>query len=134
MKQPPFLLIMLGTLFVFGVITISLYYSFGVLWFSMYGSSILLLGLLISVLLISKLFRKDTQKSDTAFWVISIFLCVVLLLHIGFWIFFFRYGSTNPELGLFREMIRPSLESYGPSVSIVFLITWIYTAIRSFRR
>lgn len=103
---------------------------FGAHWFSFYGYSFVLLLGVLSVVWLSRKVSKD-KKASRLFYISSFILSIICLVHVGYWFLFFRLGPTNPELGLLREMLRPTLAVYGTYILTSLILLWVLLAARA---
>lgn len=103
-------------------------------WFNIYGYSLLLLAVLLSAHWIFRRELSTIKKMRTWIYIISIILGLISILQIAYWFLFFRLGQTNPQLGLLREMLRPSFERYGFNLFSALLILWFFLLVRLLTR
>ena len=123
----------LKVVFFCAFLSMLLWYTFGSLWFSFYGYNSILIIILFTAFTILRKKQDLPNKERWSFYIISTILGLNAFLEIGYWFLFFRIGPTNPELGLLREMLRPSLEIFRPYIVSLLFVLWLFLLSRRVR-
>jgi hypothetical protein len=95
-------------------------------WFSFYGPAAVALLTLPAIAYLISARLKSIGRSR---WLVLLYVLPVALLalvQIGYWTAFFIYGTTNPTLGIAREMVRINLGAALPWLTGVLLLLWAW--------